>query len=132
MATKTLIRAARHSVLLPVVLTVASAAVTVVLVRRRRARGGSTSGAVGQSSFDHAQPLSPPPSPGIGETRSDRELFEQVSAPDGYGPAPGGYGPASAPAGAHGGSGIFGAEGAGGGPGNHAEDDAEREPTREP
>lgn len=55
---------------------------------------------------------------GMGEGRDDASLFDHVTAPSGFGPAPGGYGPASAPAGAHGGAGTFGAEGAGGGPGN--------------
>lgn len=72
-----------------------------------------------QTAFDRAGGSSPPaPGVAMGEARSESSLVEEVGAPAGFGPAPGGYGPASAPAGAHGGDGIFGAEGAGGGPGN--------------
>jgi hypothetical protein len=49
---------------------------------------------------------------------TDEEVLQNQTMPDGFGPVPGGYGPASAPAGAHGGAGIFGADGLGGGPGN--------------
>lgn len=55
---------------------------------------------------------------GVGAGMTDERLEREVTSPDGFGPAPGGYGPASAPAGAQGGAGTFGAEGAGGGPGN--------------
>jgi len=50
--------------------------------------------------------------------RTSDNARREPTVEDGFGPAPGGYGPASAPAGAHGGAGIFGTEGAGGGPGN--------------
>jgi hypothetical protein len=53
-----------------------------------------------------------------GGSSIDQEVLQNETMPEGFGPAPGGYGPASAPAGAHGGAGIFGAEGLGGGPGN--------------
>lgn len=108
---------------MPAWLVMGSVAVAALRYWFRNSRprvAGARAGATGQTAFDHAQPGAPPRSRGIGEARSDRELFEEVSAPAGYGPAPGGYGPASTPAGAHGGSGIFGAEGAGGGPGNDA------------
>ena len=79
----------------------------------------SGSGGASQSSFDVSRSdVSAGSGSGIGAARDDESLFDQVTAPSGYGPAPGGYGPASAPAGAHGGAGTFGAEGAGGGPGN--------------
>lgn len=71
-----------------------------------------------QTAFDRAGGNQPPPGVAMGDARSDSSLVEEVGAPAGFGPAPGGYGPASAPAAAHGGAGIFGAEGAGGGPGN--------------
>jgi hypothetical protein len=72
-----------------------------------------------QSAFDKGAPTGPPKTqPAVGDARDDDTLLDDVTAPDGFGPAPGGYGPASAPAGAHGGDGTFGAEGAGGGPGN--------------
>jgi hypothetical protein len=76
------------------------------------------SAAKAQTAFDRSRPSGPPTQAGIGDARDDATLRDEVTAPAGFGPAPGGYGPASAPAGAHGGSGIFGAEGAGGGPGN--------------
>jgi CBS domain-containing protein len=76
-----------------------------------------------QTAFDKAPSTSPKSEgPAVGDARGDARgdasLHDDVTAPEGFGPAPGGYGPASAPAGAHGGDGIFGAEGAGGGPGN--------------
>jgi hypothetical protein len=58
------------------------------------------------------------PSPSTGISPDEESFQEDATTPAGFGPAPGGYGPASSPAGAHGGAGIFGAEGAGGGPGN--------------
>jgi hypothetical protein len=83
------------------------------------AHGQGTGGsAASQSAFDRA-PTGPPETEGVvGDARDDDTLLDDVTAPDGFGPAPAGYGPASAPAGAHGGDGTFGAEGAGGGPGN--------------
>lgn len=72
-----------------------------------------------QTAFDKASSAGPKSEePAVGEARDDATLNDEVTAPEGFGPAPGGYGPASAPAGAHGGDGVFGAEGAGGGPGN--------------
>lgn len=118
MTSSMLRKAVKGRAALPLFLVGGAAAMTMMLVKRWRRRQGAAESAVSQSAFDQARPGGPPRSPGMGEARSDRELFDKVSAPEGYGPAPGGYGPASAPAGAHGGSGIFGAEGAGGGPGN--------------
>ncbi|RYZ07368.1 MAG: hypothetical protein EOO73_11980 [Myxococcales bacterium] len=71
-----------------------------------------------QSAFDHARSVGMDGGPMVGDERDSADLQREVALPSGFGPAPGGYGPASAPAGAHGGSGTFGAEGAGGGPGN--------------
>jgi CBS domain-containing protein len=86
-----------------------------IICERQDATGGS---GTPHTAFDEP-PSSVPESPGtVGDARGDASLLEDVTAPAGFGPAPGGYGPASAPAGAHGGDGVFGAEGAGGGPGN--------------
>lgn len=88
--------------------------------RRARAipRGAGNSGA-SQTAFDRSGKTAAPAELAIlGAEVSDREMADELTAPRGYGPAPGGYGPASSPAGAHGGAGTFGAEGAGGGPGN--------------
>jgi hypothetical protein len=80
-------------------------------------RAGETGAA--QSSFDRSGGVRPPTMRGsMGAAGEDEARFNEVTAPSGYGPAPGGYGPASAPNAAHGGQGSFGAEGAGGGPGN--------------
>jgi hypothetical protein len=71
-----------------------------------------------RSSFDSSYGVGAPPRAGMGSQLDDESTLDEVTAPNGFGPAPGGYGPASAPAGAHGGAGTFGAESAGGGPGN--------------
>jgi hypothetical protein len=79
-----------------------------------------------QSSFDRSGAGQPPTNRGgMGAGDDDQARFEEVTAPQGYGPAPGGYGPASAPNAAYGGQGTFGAEGAGGGPGNVPDADAD-------
>lgn len=80
----------------------------------------SREGGVGasQSAFDRGPGTGMASTPTMGDARDDASLRDDVTSAGGYGPAPGGYGPASAPAGAHGGAGVFGAEGAGGGPGN--------------
>jgi hypothetical protein len=102
-------------------------AFTAGLFAARFLKSSSGSGNLGggsrasHSSFDTGQRSGPPPAAGMGDWRDDDLLLDQVSAPEGFGPAPGGYGPASAPAGAHGGTGTFGAEGAGGGFGNRPE-----------
>jgi CBS domain-containing protein len=90
---------------------------TLAIICERQVK--SDGSAMAHTAFDNA-PSSGPESRGtVGDARDDATLLDEVTAPAGFGPAPGGYGPASAPAGAHGGDGIFGAEGAGGGPGDN-------------
>jgi hypothetical protein len=101
---------------------VAAAVLVLARLRPRRAqaiaRGNSNPGA-SQTGFDRSGKAAAPAEQAIfGAQISDRDMADELTAPSGYGPAPGGYGPASSPAGAHGGAGTFGAEGAGGGPGN--------------
>ncbi len=88
----------------------------LIAARFLKSSAAESNGSASQSAFDRAPVGGGTSSAGLGDPQSESSSREDLAA--GFGPAPGGYGPASAPAGAHGGDGIFGADGAGGGPGN--------------